>query len=46
VGLLWDGDEIVFVYSQSRARVRAIGRDPKVTLNFGGLEAAATALRQ
>jgi PPOX class probable F420-dependent enzyme len=36
VGFLWDGGEIVAVYSQPGARVRNIVRNPKVTLNFRG----------
>ena len=36
VGFLWDGGQVVFVYGQPGARVRNIGRNPKVTLNFGG----------
>lgn len=36
VGFLWDGGENVSVYSQPGARVRNIGRNPKVTLNFRG----------
>ena len=36
VGFLWDGGQVVFVYSQPGARVRNIGRNPSVTLNFGG----------
>jgi PPOX class probable F420-dependent enzyme len=31
---LWDGGENVSVYSQRGARIRNIGRNPKVTLNF------------
>ena len=33
---LWDGGENVSVYSQPGARIRNIGRNPKVTLNFRG----------
>jgi PPOX class probable F420-dependent enzyme len=36
VGFLWDGGQHVSVYSQPGARIRNIGRNPKVTLNFGG----------
>jgi PPOX class probable F420-dependent enzyme len=36
VGFLWDGGKNVSVYSQPGARIRNIGRDPKVTLNFRG----------
>ncbi len=36
VGFLWDGRENVTVYSQPGARIRNIGRNPKVTLNFRG----------
>lgn len=36
VGFVWDGGETVTVYSQPGARIRNIGRNPKVTLNFGG----------
>ena len=36
VGFLWDGGETVSVYSQPGARIRNIGRNPKVTLNFRG----------
>jgi PPOX class probable F420-dependent enzyme len=36
VGFLWDGGEDVSVYSQPGARIRNIGRNPKVTLNFRG----------
>jgi PPOX class probable F420-dependent enzyme len=36
VGFLWDGGQVVFVYSQPGARVRNIGRNPRMTLNFGG----------
>lgn len=36
VGFLWDGGEIVSVYSQPGARVRNIASNPKVTLNFAG----------
>ena len=36
VGFLWDGGDGVTVYSQPGARVRNIGRNPKVTLNFRG----------
>lgn len=38
VGFLWDGGENVSVYSQPGARVRNIGRNPKVTLHFRGDE--------
>lgn len=36
VGFLWDGGEHVSVYSQPGARIRNIGHNPKVTLNFRG----------
>jgi PPOX class probable F420-dependent enzyme len=36
VGFLWDGGDIVSVYSQPGARVRNIAANPKVTLNFDG----------
>lgn len=36
VGFLWDGGETVFVYSQPGARIRNIGRNPNVALNFRG----------
>ena len=36
VGFLWDGGESVTIYSQPGARVRNIGRNPRVTLNFRG----------
>ena len=36
VGFLWDGGENVSVYSQPGARIRNIGRNPKVTLNCRG----------
>jgi PPOX class probable F420-dependent enzyme len=36
VGFLWDGRELVSMYSQSGARVRNIAANPKVTLNFDG----------
>jgi PPOX class probable F420-dependent enzyme len=36
VGFLWNGGENVSVYSQPGARIRNIGRNPKVTLNFRG----------
>jgi PPOX class probable F420-dependent enzyme len=36
VGFLWDGRENVTVYSRPGARIRNIGRNPKVTLNFRG----------
>ncbi len=36
VGFLWDGGDNVTVYSQPGARIRNIGRNPKVTLNFRG----------
>jgi PPOX class probable F420-dependent enzyme len=36
VGFLWDDGENVSVYNQPGARVRNIGRSPKVTLNFRG----------
>ena len=36
VGFLWDGNEVVSMYSQPGARVRNIAANPKVTLNFDG----------
>jgi PPOX class probable F420-dependent enzyme len=36
VGFLWDGDEMVSIYSMPGARVRNIAANPKVTLNFDG----------
>ncbi len=36
VGFLWDGGEVVSMYSQPGARVRNIVANPKVTLNFDG----------
>jgi PPOX class probable F420-dependent enzyme len=36
VGFLWDGGEIVSMYSQPGTRVRNIAANPKVTLNFDG----------
>jgi PPOX class probable F420-dependent enzyme len=36
VGFLWDGGELVSVYSQRGPRIRNIARNPKVALNFGG----------
>ena len=36
VGFLWDGGEVVSIYSQPGARVRNIAVNPKVTLNFDG----------
>lgn len=36
VGFLWDGGEVVWMYSQPGARVRNIAANPKVTLNFDG----------
>ena len=36
VGFLWDGAEVVSMYSQPGARVRNIAANPKVTLNFDG----------
>jgi PPOX class probable F420-dependent enzyme len=36
VGFLWDGNEMVSMYSQPGARVRNIAANPKVTLNFDG----------
>ncbi|MFZ0042774.1 MAG: TIGR03667 family PPOX class F420-dependent oxidoreductase [Solirubrobacteraceae bacterium] len=36
VGFLWDGGETVSMYSQPGARIRNIGRNPRVTLNFRG----------
>jgi PPOX class probable F420-dependent enzyme len=36
VGVLWDGDETVSMYSMPGARVRNITANPRVTLNFDG----------
>jgi PPOX class probable F420-dependent enzyme len=36
VGFLWDGGDVVSVYSQPGARVRNIGANPKVALNLDG----------
>ena len=36
VGFLWDGGDVVSVYSQPGARVRNIAANPRVTLNFDG----------
>jgi PPOX class probable F420-dependent enzyme len=36
VGFLWDGADVVSMYSQPGARIRNITRNPKVTLNFDG----------
>jgi PPOX class probable F420-dependent enzyme len=36
VGFLWDGGDVVSIYSQPGARVRNIAANPKVTLNFDG----------
>jgi PPOX class probable F420-dependent enzyme len=36
VGFLWDGGEMVSMYSQPGARVRNIAANAKVTLNFDG----------
>jgi PPOX class probable F420-dependent enzyme len=36
VGFLWDGGDVVSVYSQPGARVRNVAANPKVTLNFDG----------
>ncbi len=36
VGFLWDGADVVSVYSQPGARVRNIAANPRVTLNFDG----------
>lgn len=36
VGFLWDGGELVSIYSQPGARVRNIATNQKVTLNFDG----------
>ena len=36
VGFVWDGGEVVWIYSQPGARVRNIAANPKVTLNFDG----------
>ena len=36
VGFLWDGGDNVTMYSQPGTRIRNIGHNPKVTLNFRG----------
>jgi len=36
VGFVWDGGEVVSIYSQPGARVRNLTANPKVTLNFDG----------
>ena len=36
VGFLWDGGEVVSIYSQPGARVRNNAAKPRVTLNFDG----------
>jgi PPOX class probable F420-dependent enzyme len=36
VGFVWDGGEVVSIYSQPGVRVRNIAANPKVTLNFDG----------
>ena len=36
VGFLWDGGDVVWVYSQPGARVRNIAANPKVALNLDG----------
>lgn len=36
VGFIWDGCDSVTVYNQPGARIRNIGRNPKVTLSFHG----------
>jgi PPOX class probable F420-dependent enzyme len=36
VWFLWDGEDSVVVYSQPGARVRNLGSNPHVTLNFPG----------
>jgi PPOX class probable F420-dependent enzyme len=36
VGFLWDGGEVISVYSMDGVRVRNIANNPKVTLNFDG----------
>jgi PPOX class probable F420-dependent enzyme len=36
VGFLWDGGEVVSMYSMPGARVRNIVANPRVTLNFDG----------
>ena len=36
VGFLWEGGEVVSMYSQPGTRVRNIAANPKVTLNFDG----------
>jgi PPOX class probable F420-dependent enzyme len=42
VGFLWDGGDVVSVYSQPGARVRNIAANPRVTLNFDGDGRGAT----
>lgn len=37
VGFLWDGGANVSMYSQPGARVRNIGRNPKVTIHLGAV---------
>jgi PPOX class probable F420-dependent enzyme len=36
VWFLWDGEDEVLMYSMDGARVRNLGANPRVTLNFGG----------
>lgn len=36
VGFLWDGGQVVSVYSMPGARIRNIAANPRVTLNFDG----------
>ena len=36
VGFLWDGGDLVSIYSQPGARVRNLAANPRVTLNFDG----------
>jgi PPOX class probable F420-dependent enzyme len=36
VGFVWDGGDVVSIYSQPGARVRNIAANPKVALNFDG----------
>jgi PPOX class probable F420-dependent enzyme len=36
VGFLWDGGDVVSVYSQPGARVRNVAANPRVALNFDG----------
>jgi len=36
VGFLWNGGEVVSIYSQPGVRVRNVTANPRVTLNFDG----------